>query len=73
MVNAANVEKSTVLCTQINDGLGFLIAHFCAFTAALTSLLHVPEIYCSNPEELNSLGKQPPSVSKSSNRVNNLV
>lgn len=68
MFNAANVVNPE---QQVNDVLKFLIAHFCA--SALSWLLHVPEIYCSNPEELNCLGKRPLSVSKSSNRVNNLV
>jgi len=52
-------------------GLDFSIAQFCA--TALSWLLHVPQIYRSNPRELNSLWNQPLSVSESSNRVNNLV
>lgn len=71
MVNAANVVNPQL----VNDGLRFLIAHLCAAaaTTALSWLFHVPEIYRSNPKELNSVGKQPLSASESSNRVNDLV
>ena len=52
MVNVANVVNPQ---EQANDGLRFLIA--LAFRATdLSWLLHVPEIYCSNPEELNVSG-----------------
>lgn len=63
MFNAANVVNPE---QEVNDGLKFLIAHFCAST--LSWLLHVPEIHHCNPKELNSLG-----LCLSSNGVNNLV